>query len=1009
MKKKEFNLPFIGYDKGSTNNKEYDILIGEKGNPIFAVKIKNTVEQYSADADAYLRYHKSLLNIINTIGENHIVQKIDFFAKKIYKAEQADEYLQQTYSDHFNGRKFKTIESILCFTDIVDSNKKKKYNNTEKGYKELKEKFDKVVLTLEEEGFQPQIFKIEDFEYYISSVLSMNFDRDYKTYDNFKSYDNHIKVGEKCVKTISFVDVEDIQLPNEIEPYSLLGGNNATKNTAVDNFSFINTLDDYETIIYNQIIFIPDQVERQKLLSKKKNKHEGFKNEPLNSICAEEIDDLLNNIVIDGQMIVDAHFSLVVCCEDFQSLENIVSTIDNQLYKKGIITSKNSYNQLELFRTSLIGNATELKEYDLFTTTSEAALCFFFKESYPVDDISNFYLRFSDRQGVPLKVDTADLPMTTGRIVNRNKFVLGPSGSGKSFLMNNIIEQYLTYNYDVVIVDTGDSYSGLAKYRNGKYIQYTEEKPITMNPFIMTKEEFNIEKLEFLGNLIFLIWQGPDASLTTTQKSIIDNLLMSYYHQFFNGGQDWYSNKNNTELILYLKRYNIYEEDIVSDFEAQYNKDANYYNILGVPMDATKEDVKKAYRRLAPKFHPDTADEKNGQAVDEFFKINKAYETLTDEKKRKKYDDTQLTLLESRLVERPQFNTEEFDEAFRKAIVKKIKEVEENLYVKELSFNTFYEYAEEFLPIYLSNKKYRISETEFNIRTFLYVLSDFYKGGRYGTTLNESADNSLFDETFIVFEIDNVKDNPKLFPIVTLIIMDTFIQKMRLRKDRRKALIIEEAWKAIASKLMGGYILYLYKTVRKFWGEAIVVTQELDDIIGNAVVKDSIINNSDTFLLLDQTKFIDNFEKIASLLSLNEVEQNKIFTINNLNNKFGRGRFKEFYLKRGAKGEVYGNEVSIQQYLTYTTEKPEKSALEYYVEIYNTYPEALEKFTEDIENLGDGLPNLVTLVNLYERPIDDVLIKYYQGLKNKLKGKDLFKELNRKLKKNKTTLYELVN
>lgn len=221
--------------------------------------------------------------------------------------------------------------------------------------------------------------------------------------------------------------------------------------------------------------------------------------------------------------------------------------------------------------------------------------------------------------------------------------------------------------------------------------------------------------------------------------------------------------------------------------------------------------------------------------------------------------------------------------------------------------------------------------------------------------------------------------------------MDTFIQKMRLRKDRRKALIIEEAWKAIASKLMGGYILYLYKTVRKFWGEAVVVTQELDDIIGNAVVKDSIINNSDTFILLDQTKFKDNFDRIAALLSLNKVEQNKIFTINNLNNKAGRSRFKEFYLKRGAKGEVYGNEVSLEQYLTYTTEKPEKSAVEYYVREYSDYDKALQKIVADLKNFGDSLENLVSLVNLYQKPLDKKLAAYYHQLKKKNPGKNVFK------------------
>jgi curved DNA-binding protein CbpA len=605
-------------------------------------------------------------------------------------------------------------------------------------------------------------------------------------------------------------------------------------------------------------------------------------------------------------------------------------------------------------------------------------------------------------------VDTADLPMQEGRINNRNKFVLGPSGSGKSFLMNNIIEQYLTYNYDVVIVDTGDSYSGTARYKNGKYIQYTEEKPITMNPFVMDKEEFNIEKIEFLGNLIFLIWQGADSSMTTTQKSILDNLLLAYYHQFFNGGTTWFEHKTSRELILYLNKYNIYEEELYADFENQFSEDENYYHILGIPMSAEKDEIKKAFRKLAIQFHPDKNMGNEDYDDAQFDRIHQAYDTLSNDEKRKAYDETQLVLSNREITKRPQINTQEWENEFRKSLIKKVTELEEKLFVAELSFNSFYEYAEKFLPIYLSNKKFRIAENEFNLRTFLYVLADFYKGGRYGTTLNESADNSLFDEPFIVFEIDNVKDNPKLFPIVTLIIMDTFIQKMRLRKDRRKALIIEEAWKAIASKLMGGYILYLYKTVRKFWGEAVVVTQELDDIIGNAIVKDSIINNSDTFILLDQTKFIDNFDKIAQLLSLNEVEQSKIFTINNLNNKSGRSRFKEFYLKRGSKGEVYGNEVSLQQYLTYTTEKPEKSAIEYYVQAFGNYQDALEHFVQDIETLKDGLPNLVALVNLYQKPIDKPLIDHYHAFRNHNKGKDFFKVIKRELLERDMNLQEFI-
>lgn len=193
--------------------------------------------------------------------------------------------------------------------------------------------------------------------------------------------------------------------------------------------------------------------------------------------------------------------------------------------------------------------------------------------------------------------------------------------------------------------------------------------------------------------------------------------------------------------------------------------------------------------------------------------------------------------------------------------------------------------------------------------------------------------------------------------------MDVFIQKMRHRSDRRKALIVEEAWKAIASPLMAGNLLYLYKTVRKFWGEAIVVTQEINDIIGNVVVKDSIINSSDTVCLLDQTKFKDNYEAIANLFSINETEKKKIFSINQFDNKEGRGTFKEVYIRRGLTGEVYGVEVSLYQYLTYTTEKPEKEAVAKYLKKHGNYVQGLNAFVDELNDSGLTLAQFVKKTN----------------------------------------------
>lgn len=285
---------------------------------------------------------------------------------------------------------------------------------------------------------------------------------------------------------------------------------------------------------------------------------------------------------------------------------------------------------------------------------------------------------------------------------------------------------------------------------------------------------------------------------------------------------------------------------------------------------------------------------------------------------------------------------------------------------RELKFDTFYEFALEKIPEIKRDEK-----IPFDLDEFRYVLKKFYQGGEFGLILNQAADESLFGERFIVFEIDNIKESKILFPIVTVIIMDVFIQKMRLRKTQRKALVLEEAWKALASPIMANFLLYLNKTVRKFWGEIIEVTQELGDIIGNPIVKDSIISNSDTIILLDQSKFKDNYNEIAALLSINETERKKIFSINQLENKEDRARFKEVYIRRGSSGEVYGVEMAMEQYLTFTTEKPEKSAVEIYAGHYGSYPLGLDAIVSDMKNLHLSLPEFINKVNASGSPLSN--------------------------------------
>jgi conjugation system TraG family ATPase len=796
-----FNIPYAGVDH--TGN--LDLLIGMKGEFSAVIRMNNPVTRFSAHPEGYQEFHYLLINVAKVLGDGYILQKHDIISKNPYRSPPASEYLQEAYNQHFDGRECLGIQTYLTITKQVKRGSFYVYDP--KSVIAFSHAVNKVLDLLP----SSRALNEAQLNQLVLQMLGMEFGGNNLVLNNITPGDTQLIMGDKAVRSISLVNIDSIDLPPEITTHITLNEKESLRGFPVDFLSFLFRVPVADVVVFNQLIEIPNQTAVLRKLEQKKKRHAGIP-DPANNLCVEDIDLLLNDVARDNQLLVNCHFNILVVAP-VAEMQKAVNFIESSLFQLAIIPSRNAYNQLELFRTALPGNGVELQEYDWFLTTCEAAACFFFKESLPVDEPSDFLLRFTDRQGIPVGIDPADLPMQTGRINNRNKFVLGPSGSGKSFFMNALIEQYMLYNMDLVIVDTGHSYSGLCSYYNGKYITYSDKAPITMNPFRITEQEYNIEKKDFLCTLIGVAWKGAEGVFSPVERDVVANVISAYYQMSFAG----------------------------------------------------------------------------------------------------------------------------------------------NL---ELSFNTFYVFALEKIP------EIKTSEMiSFDFDEFRYVLKKFYKDGEFETILNKETDKSLFTERFIVYEIDSIKENKILFPLVTLNIMDVFIQKMRYRSDRRKALVVEEAWKAIASPLMAGYLLYLYKTVRKFWGEAIVVTQELGDIIGNAVVKDSIINNSDTICLLDQTKFKDNYSQIAALLSINETERRKIFTINQLDNKEGRGRFKEVYIRRGATGEVYGVEVSLKQYLTYTTEKPEKSAIEYYVAMHGSYAKALDAFITDFQASGLSLPAFIAWIN----------------------------------------------
>ncbi|MEJ8804151.1 TraG family conjugative transposon ATPase [Pontibacter sp. H249] len=802
MKKQRFGLPYIGIDRHA-----HDILYHERGDYSVIIKVQNPALQYCADVEAYHLFHQTFANIVKILGAGYTLQKTDILARKCYVPKQTDDLLSQKFQETFAGREYLDVSTYLTITR--DVRRSSFFTYDEKDFKAFQRNVAKVLDILESRSFKPYALKEIEVKKFISRMLAFNFSDEVYALNNLLASDEGLQVGDSVIRCISLVDIDEINFPSNLKPNTAL---HIGYSLPVDLMHFLHQVPGCDCLVYNQVIQIPDQRHELVRLQAKRKKHLSMP-DPANDLSVQDIDQVMADIAKDNQLLVYGHYSVLLSARE-KEIDRAANYLESALFSIGIIPSRNAYNQLELFRCALPGNCSELKVYDKFLTTSDAALCLLFKERLLQSESSSFQVYFTDRQGIPITIDTSDAPIFSGRMNNRNKFVLGPSGAGKSFFMNHLIRQYALQHTDVILVDTGHSYSGLCAYYKGRYITYSEEQPITMNPFRISAAEFNEEKREFLKSLVGLLWKGAEGTVSQIEDSVLSSVITSYYQHYFENG-----------------------------LESSY-----------------------------------------------------------------------------------------------------------------LSFQSFYDFS--IRKIDEITQKESIS---FDLTSYRFILKKFCKGEAYGQILNNELDTTLFDEPFIVFEIDAIKEHKVLFPITTLIIMDVFLQKMRHKKNR-KALIIEEAWKAIASPLMAGYILYVYKTVRKFWGEAVVVTQELDDIIGNVVVKNSIINNSDTICLLDQTKFKDNFDEIAALLSINEVERKKIFTINSLDNKEGRGRFKEVYIKRGATGEVYGVEVSLEEYLTFTTERQEKEAMQVYLSKYGDFREALERFVADFRASGLKLNEFVQLI-----------------------------------------------
>jgi conjugation system TraG family ATPase len=536
--------------------------------------------------------------------------------------------------------------------------------------------------------------------------------------------------------------------------------------------------------IYNQYLFIGDMQKTIKQLERKRLRLQSlsaYSRE--NAIAREATNDFLNEAIGEQRLAVKAHFNILAWTDTREKLKELKNQVSSALAQMDAVAKPEIDGAPQIFWAGIPGNEADFPMNDAFNIFAEQASCFLNLESNYRSSLSPVGIRLGDRlTGRPVHVDISDEPILKGLITNRNKFILGPSGSGKSFFTNHMVRSYYEQGTHVVLVDVGNSYRGLCDLVKGYYFSYSEKNPIRFNPFY-TEGILDTEKKESIKTLLLALWKKDNEIFNRSEYVALSTALRIYYE------------------------------------------------------------------------------------------TNKQF----------------------------------------------------------ACFNSFYEFLkEDFIRVLETDQ---VKEKDFDVSNFLYVLRPYYKGGEFDYLLNASENLDLLKQRFIVFELDNIKDHPILFPAVTLIIMEVFISKMRKLKGIRKMILIEEAWKAIAREGMAEYIKYLFKTVRKFFGEAIVVTQEVEDIISSPIVKQAILNNSDCKILLDQSKYQNKFDQIQELLGLSQKEKALVLSLNKANDP--SKKYKEVFISLGGVlSRVYRTEVSPEEYLAYTTEETEKLKVQEYAAKY---------------------------------------------------------------------------
>ena len=799
----ERRFPLLSVENGCIVSKDADLTVA------FEVELP---ELYTVTADEYEAMHSSWIKAVKVLPEHSVVCKQDWFVKETYRPKTDDgeqSFLTRSYELHFNERPYLNHKCYLFLTKTTRerSRRKSDFNTLCRGFllpKEITDK-DAAARFLEAvEQFERimndsghiRLRRLETDEItgtkerpgLVEKYFSLSLEDETTVLQDICLKPGRMRIGDKrlCLHTLS--DTED--LPGRLSTDMRYERMSTDRSDCRLSFAAPVGLLLSCNHIYSQYVFIDDAQEILQMMEKNsRNMLSLSKYSRSNAVNQEWTEMYLDEAHTKGVLPVRCHCNVIAWAEDAEEFRRIRNDTGSQLAMMECTPRYNTIDTPVIYWAGIPGNAGDFPSEESFYTFLEQAVCLFAGETNYRSSPSPFGIRLADRQnGIPVHVDISDLPMKRGIITNRNKFILGPSGSGKSFFTNHLVRQYYEQGAHILLVDTGNSYQGLCRMihdrtngKDGIYITYEEDNPISFNPFYTESGKFDVEKRDSINTLILTLWKREDESPKRSEEVALSGAVNAY-----------------------------------------------------------------------------------------------------------------------------------------------IRKISENRNIRP-DFNGFYEFVTEDYRRMIEEKKVR--EKDFDIDGFLNVLEPFYRGGDYDFLLNSDKELDLTGKRFIVFELDNISSNKVLLPVVTLIIMETFIAKMRRLKGIRKMILIEECWKALMSANMSEYIKYLFKTVRKYFGEAVVVTQEVDDIISSPIVKEAIINNSDCKILLDQRKYLNKFERIQTLLGLTDKECSQILSINRANDP--SRRYKEVWIGLGGvQSAVYATETSTAEYLTYTTEESEKLEVE---------------------------------------------------------------------------------